>query len=135
MQLLIIFLYIAAVGVGAICGALCRHQVGKAATEHISKDPNLKHLTGWHTAGINILGSFVLGGVFGTPVASSTSADISNVNIMKQQPPKAAVAKSTNSFINSSGMTPRMKLLLGVGFCGSFSKFLFIHVSTFVMYL
>lgn len=36
-----------AVGVGAVCGAMCRHQVGRAAAEQIAKDPKrLGHLTG-----------------------------------------------------------------------------------------
>lgn len=118
--------FIAAVGVGAICGALCRYQIGKVATEHISKDPKLKHLTGWHTAGINIIGSFILGGVFSTPLVATGNEK----NIIQQVP--IAVPKSNNVNVSNNGlrsaltfgsMTPRMKLLLGVGFCGSFSKF------------
>lgn len=35
-----------AVGVGAVCGALCRHHAGRLATERIAKDPKLKSLTG-----------------------------------------------------------------------------------------
>jgi len=87
----------AAVGVGAVCGALCRYQVGRVATERIAADPKRFGLyTGWHTCGINVLGSFVLGAFAGSPVATS---------------PKA------------TGLTPRAKLMMGVGFCGSFTTF------------
>lgn len=87
----------AAVGVGAVCGALCRYQIGRVATERIAADPlRFGAYSGWHTCGINVLGSFVLGSVAGSPVATS---------------PKM------------NGLTPRAKLLLGVGFCGSFTTF------------
>lgn len=85
-----------AVSIGSVGGALARYQVGKVATEYISKDPKkFGHLTGWHTAGINILGSFVLGVVAGSPTKQSTSV----------------------------GITARQKLMVGVGFCGSFTTF------------
>jgi len=48
------------VGVGAVCGALCRYQIGNVATRKIAESRNLKYLQGWHTAGINISGSFIL---------------------------------------------------------------------------
>ena len=87
----------AAVGVGAVCGALCRYQVGRVAADRIAADPKrFGHYTGWHTCGINILGSFLLGSVAASPVATTTTA---------------------------SGLTPRAKLMLGVGFCGSFTTF------------
>ena len=106
---------------GAVCGALCRHHIGKAATERISKDPNLKFLTGWHTAGINILGSFVLGGVFGTPLVNESQKPLSPA--VRSVPSSLSARKPVVSGGTAAfGMTPRMKLLLGVGFCGSFSK-------------
>mmetsp|Transcript_1973 Transcript_1973/g.2379 ORF Transcript_1973/g.2379 Transcript_1973/m.2379 type:complete len:184 (+) Transcript_1973:109-660(+) len=122
----------AAVGVGAVCGALCRHHIGKAATERISRDPNLKYLTGWHTAGINILGSFVLGGVFGTPIvnagagAGAETPKASLPSSAMRKPPVVGTCSGGNtmgSMVSGIGMTPRMKLLLGVGFCGSFTTF------------
>mmetsp|Transcript_12215 Transcript_12215/g.17912 ORF Transcript_12215/g.17912 Transcript_12215/m.17912 type:complete len:141 (-) Transcript_12215:846-1268(-) len=85
----------AAIGVGAFCGALSRYQVGRITGEIIAENPaRLGGLTNWHTAGINILGSFILGGV---SQATTTTWP--------------------------SGLTPRMKLLLGTGFCGSFTTF------------
>lgn len=115
---------LAAVGVGAICGALCRNQIGKTATERIAKDPNLKHLAGWHTAGINIVGSFVLGGVFATPLVDGKSMGAGVKPPVPPMKPAPSMTKSAQNKINSlsAGLTPRMKLLLGVGFCGSFSK-------------
>lgn len=88
----------AAVGVGAVCGALCRYQVGRVAAERIAADPSkFGQYSGWHTCGINVFGSFVLGSVAGSPMTTSSS--------------------------KASGLTPRAKLCLGVGFCGSFTTF------------
>lgn len=84
----------AAIGIGAFCGAWSRYQIGRATGEFIAENPaRLGAFTNWHTAGINIVGSFVLGGISQAP----------------------------NTW--PSGLTPRMKLLFGTGFCGSFTTF------------
>ena len=125
------YFFIAAVGIGAMCGALCRHQIGKVATEQISKDPaKFKYLSGWHTAGINVLGSFILGGIFATPLVNEDPKNFiqQHPKVSIKAPSTASMAKTINKSMSNNwnsftvGMTPRMKLLLGVGFCGSFSK-------------
>ena len=84
-----------ALGTGAFCGAFCRYQVGRIAGQTIAQNPQaLGAWTGWHTAGINIVGSFILGGISQAP-----------------SPPMMG------------GMSPRAQLMLGVGFCGSFTTF------------
>lgn len=79
-----------AIGVGAFFGAMSRYQAGRMAAD-LMLDSKWH---GWHTAAINVGGSFVLGGVTGAPVVSSKSSSV-------------------------MGLTPRQKLLMGVGFCGS----------------
>jgi CrcB protein len=70
----------------------------------IAKNPKrLEPWQGYHTAGINVVGSFLLGGITGSPVVSTRPSP-------KTGPP-------------SFGLTPRTKLMLGVGFCGSFTTF------------
>lgn len=105
-----------AIGTGAVLGALARYKVGTTATEYLSKQKNssLSKYQGWHTAGINILGSFTLGFISGTPTIYDNIIAKSGIS---QTPPSAA-APST-----SVGLTPRMKLMSGVGFCGSFTTF------------
>ena len=96
-----------AIGLGAFVGAMSRYQAGRMAAEYIASDPKrFGHLTGWHTAAINIGGSFVLGGVTGAPLISKSKA-------------AAAAVKSRSTM----GLSPRAKLLFGVGFCGSFTTF------------
>ena len=94
-----------AVAVGAVLGALSRYQVGELASAWIAKDPRRASLQGWHTAGINIAGSFALGSLAGIPTFSPS--------------PSTAAAKTPSL----NGLSPRTKLLLGVGFCGSFTTF------------
>jgi len=90
-----------AVSIGAVFGAISRYQAGRMATEWIAADPKLRsHWQGWHTAAINVGGSFILGVVTGVPLVS--------------EPPQPA---------SKFALSPRAKLLLGVGFCGSFTTF------------
>ena len=90
----------AAVGAGAVAGAISRYQLGNIATRIIAEDKRLSHLTGWHTAAINIFGSFILGSLAGIPTIDTSKA--------KQ---------------DVRGISPRMRLMAGVGFCGSFTTF------------
>lgn len=97
---------VVAVGVGAVLGAVSRHQAGKLAAEWIASDPQrLGRYQGWHTAAINVGGSFVLGSVAGAPLTTPS--------LVRTKP------SATPAF----GLSPRAKLLLGVGFCGSFTTF------------
>ena len=63
-----------AIGVGAVFGAYSRFHIGRLATEKIAQDPKRFGVySGWHTAGINIAGSFILGIVSQAPVSKSTN--------------------------------------------------------------
>lgn len=96
-----------ALGVGAFFGALSRYQCGKVAADFVATDPHrLGKLAGWHTAGINIGGSFLLGGISAIP-----SVDVKRVN---GSPAKKSLFQ---------GLSPRTRLMMGVGFCGSFTTF------------
>ena len=91
-----------ALGAGAFVGAMSRYQAGRIVAEWIATDPHRwGKLQGWHTAAINIGGSFVLGCVTATPL-------VQNENLVSVKP---------------AGLSPRAKLMLGVGFCGSFTTF------------
>jgi fluoride ion exporter CrcB/FEX len=106
-----------AIGVGAFFGAVSRYQAGRVAAEWIATDPNrLGKFSGWHTAGINIAGSFLLGGVSAAPVASMNKAATS------AKPSASSLAKVKQPAW-MQGMSPRTKLMMGVGFCGSFTTF------------
>lgn len=152
-----------AIGIGACFGAMSRYQIGKAATEYIATDPNkYKSFQGWHTAGINIVGSFILGGITATPtitalILSPTELPdqyASQINpkqditkriispppstppssiIRRQLSGPLSLSKSSTTIprlmpwnninILKNGLSPRTKLCLGVGFCGSFTTF------------
>lgn len=109
-----------AIGIGAFLGAMSRHHIGVAAADWIASNPNrFGGFHGWHTAAINIGGSFLLGSITGIPLAKS------GVNGLLP-PPKASsyVAPSRLSpFPSFTGLSPRAKLMMGVGFCGSFTTF------------
>ncbi|CAJ1938320.1 unnamed protein product [Cylindrotheca closterium] len=98
-----------AIGVGATLGALSRHHAGRVTAEWIGTEPNrLGQFAGWHTAGINIVGSFLLGGIAAIPVV----------------PELPASNHTTSPSMQFEGLlTPRTRLFFGVGFCGSFTTF------------
>ncbi|KAL3776975.1 hypothetical protein HJC23_003199 [Cyclotella cryptica] len=98
----------AAVGIGAVVGALCRHEIGKIAHRKIAQDPKRWSYLNWHTACINICGSHILGFLAGIPIA--TPVRDSSPNSLK-----------SDRFIQS--ISPRTRLLAAVGFCGSFTTF------------
>ena len=107
----------AAIGLGAVCGAMARYQCGRAAAEWIAADPQrLGPVQGWHTAMINIGGSFILGGVTGANLVNPTTTSSTTTTAKL---PHLGKAPTSPSF----GMTPRAKLMMGVGFCGSFTTF------------
>jgi CrcB protein len=86
-----------AVSIGAVGGALARYHIGKVSYEYIVKDPNrLGYLTGWHVAGINISGSFILGMLAGVPTGTTST---------------------------TTPISARTQLMVGVGFCGSFTTY------------
>lgn len=96
----------AAIGIGAVAGALCRYEVGNFATRRIAEKPKrLDFLSGWHTCGINICGSLVLGFLAGVPTINPTATSNSNGDKLMK------------------GISPRTRYCMGVGFCGSFTTF------------
>ena len=96
----------AAIGIGAVAGALCRHEIGNFATRSIAENPKrLDFLSGWHTCGINICGSLVLGFLAGVPTINPTATSNSNGDKLMK------------------GISPRTRYCMGVGFCGSFTTF------------
>ena len=98
----------AAVGIGAVVGAVCRYQIGKVANRKISQDPKRMPYLGWHTAGINVCGSLILGFLAGVPTVTPVSESTSS-------------SSNGDRFIKS--ISPRTRLLTAVGFCGSFTTF------------
>ena len=85
-------------------GALSRYQAGRVAAEFIASDPTrYGKLTGWHTAGINVAGSFLLGGISATP-----TVNVAKVNAQGAQPTRKA-------WQGLQGLSPRTKLMMGVG--------------------
>lgn len=62
------------------------------------------------------MGSFILGGVVGSPVVNPNQTK-APTNVIKSA---ASTGNPTTALV---GLTPRMKLMAGVGFCGSFTTF------------
>lgn len=58
----------------------------------------------------------MLGGVFGSPIVHGNSTSTSSYGA-------TARVKSHQQHAPVVGLTPRMKLLIGAGFCGSFTTF------------
>jgi fluoride ion exporter CrcB/FEX len=136
-----------AVGMGAVLGALTRYQCGRLAAEYIAADASRKKMAGWHTAAINIGGSFLLGTVTGAPTplhqqqqpkrsgsgpfgssASSPRSPFLPTKATAPPPPSAATTmhRPLLGAVGGGGrfgLTPRARLLLGVGFCGSFTTY------------
>merc|ERR1719464_2060885 len=103
---------IAALGACAFFGALSRYQVGKIASDFIAADPQrFGKLTGWHTAGLNISGSFLLGAIYAMP---TVNVEKINNQLQSNKKPWERIQQ---------GLTPRAKLMFGVGFCGSYTTF------------
>jgi len=110
---------VAALGLGAFVGALSRYQAGKVAADFIATDPKrFGKLAGWHTTGLNISGSFLLGVIYAMP-----TVDVNKVN-------QIHTGVATNPFERFQGLTPRTKLMLGVGYDDKSSAFLVLDTST-----
>jgi protein CrcB len=144
---------IISIGIGAIFGAIARYQIGLVASDYIATNPTLySKYQGWHTSAINIGGSFLLGSIAGTPTTTATlissssmptknplnsntvnplarriSSGISNNNKQLPTTPNSISSASLNvkSLVvsNKFSLSPRMKLCMGVGFCGAFTTF------------
>jgi len=107
-----------AIGVGAVCGALSRYQVGRVAADKIAKNEKLQAFAGWHTAGINVAGSFALGAITAFPSSPLSLGDPGIRPAVKT----SSLSKPT-SLQHRMHLSPRTKLMLGIGFCGSFTTF------------
>mmetsp|Transcript_8253 Transcript_8253/g.23747 ORF Transcript_8253/g.23747 Transcript_8253/m.23747 type:complete len:164 (-) Transcript_8253:357-848(-) len=107
-----------AIGFGAFLGALSRYQAGRLAAEWIASDPSrYGKFTGWHTAGINMGGSFLLGGITASPVVNGPSPTVAATAKSAAASPRRLLPASFQ------GLSPRTKLMMGVGFCGSYTTF------------
>jgi hypothetical protein len=97
-------------------GALSRYQAGRMAAEYIASDPTrYGKWTGWHTAGINVAGSFLLGGITATP----------SIDVRKVNGPAVTTALPTTGLLPPTlqGLSPRAKLMMGVGYV-SFGRYI-----------
>ena len=105
-----------ALGIGAFLGAFSRYQCGRIAAEWIASDPHrLGKFSGWHTSAINVGGSFLLGGIAASPVVTSDPS--------YEKKMTAFSGDAKRRIMQFKGLSPRTKLMMGVGFCGSFTTF------------
>ena len=82
----------------------------------------LGKLTGWHTAVLNISGSFLLGAVYAVPTIDTTKNSTTNTKITSQYPSWINLIRDPWGRIQQ-GITPRTKLMWGVGFCGRYAVY------------
>ena len=80
----------------------------------------LGKLTGWHTAVLNISGSFLLGAVYAVPTIETKTHPTTNTKITSQYPSWINLIRDPWGRIQQ-GITPRTKLMWGVGFCGRYA--------------
>jgi len=106
-----------------VFGSISRHQIGRIAHNKIKSNQSQRsYLSYWHTAAINISGSFLLGIIVGFPSSISPNESKKpspSMNSTMDGKPISRVERSAESF----HFSPRMRLLFGTGFCGSFTTF------------
>jgi hypothetical protein len=102
-----------------ITGALSRYQVGKMAADVIATDPaRFGKWNRWHTAGINVAGSFLLGGISAAPtidVNKINNSAATTVSHQQQQQQKLWGGMSKPWDTTIRGISPRARLLMGLG--------------------
>jgi fluoride ion exporter CrcB/FEX len=92
-----------AIGIGACMGAWSRYHIGQCTNKYIQTtilDPKLQTFyQGWHTAGINIMGSFLLGGITALPTttATTTSTTTTSSNSIMSTPKSTTLPSSPSS--------------------------------------
>lgn len=97
-----------AIAIGAICGAITRYQTGRVVTEYITQyiHPNditkQSYYLGWHTAFINISGSFLLGIIFASPTIETTTTNITQPSILPNTNHTASTVSSKVTTNHSS---------------------------------
>jgi hypothetical protein len=99
-------------------GALSRYQAGKVAAEYVATDPHrFGRLAGWHTAGINVAGSLLLGGISALPTRGVPPAvDVARLNSKPRVFPTTSTATTNTWWKQFEGISPRTRLMMGVGY-------------------
>lgn len=93
---------LACISLGAACGAVARYKVSLHG-------PALGLPSPYHIAAVNVAGSFILGSLAGATLPASK---------LLSSPAAPAAAPTIPPMLS-----PRLSLMLGVGFCGSFTTF------------